>query len=50
MLLHDTFDYSAREHPQIDFAIQGARRVRHAEAQALANRIANALGRGTPAA
>jgi len=43
MLLHDTFDYSAREHPDVEFATQGTRRVSYAEAQALANRIANAL-------
>jgi len=43
MLLHDTFDYSAREYPDEEFAIQGARRVSYAEAQALANQIANAL-------
>ena len=43
MLLHDTFDYSAREHPDVEFATQGRRRVSYAEAQALANRIANAL-------
>ena len=43
MLLHDTFDYSAREHPDLEFATQGTRRVSYAEAQALANRIANAL-------
>jgi len=43
MLLHDTFDYSAREHPTAEFAVQGVRIVSYAEAQALANRIANAL-------
>ncbi len=43
MLLHDTFDYSAREHPNAEFAIQGSRIVSYAEAQALANQIANAL-------
>lgn len=47
MLLHDTFDYSAREHPDAEFAVQGSRSVTYAEARALANRIANALvGRG----
>ena len=43
MLLHDTFDYSAREHPEAEFATHGARRVSYAEAQAIANRIGNAL-------
>ena len=43
MLLHDTLEYSAREHPNVDFAIQGARHLRYGEAQALANRLANAL-------
>jgi acyl-CoA synthetase (AMP-forming)/AMP-acid ligase II len=43
MLLHDIFDWQAREHPDQDFAIQGARRISYPEAQALANRIANAL-------
>ena len=43
MLLHDTFDYSAREHPTGEFAVQGVRSVSYAEAQALANQIANAL-------
>jgi acyl-CoA synthetase (AMP-forming)/AMP-acid ligase II len=43
MRLHDTLDYRAREHPQRDFAIHGARRVSYAEAQRLANRIANAF-------
>jgi fatty-acyl-CoA synthase len=43
MLLHDTFDWRAREHPQLDFAIQDGRRVSYAEAQALVNRIANGL-------
>jgi acyl-CoA synthetase (AMP-forming)/AMP-acid ligase II len=43
MLLHDTFDYSAREHPTGEFAVQGVRSISYAEAQALANRIANAL-------
>jgi acyl-CoA synthetase (AMP-forming)/AMP-acid ligase II len=43
MLLHDTFDYSARENPEVAFAIQGGRSVSYREAQALANRMANAL-------
>jgi acyl-CoA synthetase (AMP-forming)/AMP-acid ligase II len=43
MLLHDTFDYSAREFPDGEFATHGARTVTYAEAQALANRTANAL-------
>jgi acyl-CoA synthetase (AMP-forming)/AMP-acid ligase II len=43
MLLHDTFDYSAREYAHLDFAVDGARRVTYAEARALVHRIANAL-------
>jgi acyl-CoA synthetase (AMP-forming)/AMP-acid ligase II len=43
MLLHGSFDYSARENLTAEFAVQGTRRVSYAEAQALANRIANAL-------
>jgi acyl-CoA synthetase (AMP-forming)/AMP-acid ligase II len=43
MLLHDTFDYSARENPGVEFAIQGARSLSYRDAQALANRMANAL-------
>jgi acyl-CoA synthetase (AMP-forming)/AMP-acid ligase II len=43
MLLHDTFDYSAREHAAAEFAAEGARSITYAEAQDLANRMANAL-------
>ena len=43
MLLHDTLDYRAREHPAEEFAIHGARRISYAQALVLANRIANAL-------
>jgi acyl-CoA synthetase (AMP-forming)/AMP-acid ligase II len=43
MLLHDTLDFSAREHPHEEFAVHGARRVTYAEAQSLANRIAHGL-------
>jgi acyl-CoA synthetase (AMP-forming)/AMP-acid ligase II len=43
MLLHDTLDYRAREHPGADFAIHGARRLSYAEARAQIHRIANAL-------
>jgi len=43
MLLHETFDYSAREHADSDFAIHGARRLTYAEARAEIHRIANAL-------
>jgi acyl-CoA synthetase (AMP-forming)/AMP-acid ligase II len=43
MLLHDPFDWNARENPDAEFAVQGARRVTYREAQAFANRIANAL-------
>lgn len=43
MRLHDTFDYSAREYPQHDFAVMDGRRVSYAEARAEVNRTANAL-------
>jgi acyl-CoA synthetase (AMP-forming)/AMP-acid ligase II len=43
MLLHDTFDYTARENADVAFAIQGGRSVSYREAQRLANRMANAL-------
>jgi acyl-CoA synthetase (AMP-forming)/AMP-acid ligase II len=43
MLLHDTFDYSAREHPEVAFAIQGGRSLSYRDAQAQVNRLANAL-------
>lgn len=43
MLLHETFDYSAREHAASDFAIHGARRLTYAEARAEIHRIAHAL-------
>jgi acyl-CoA synthetase (AMP-forming)/AMP-acid ligase II len=43
MLLHDTFDYSARENPDVPFAIQAGRSLSYREAEALANRMANAL-------
>ncbi len=41
--LHDSLDYRAREHADIDFAIQGERHLSYAEAAAQANRLANAL-------
>jgi acyl-CoA synthetase (AMP-forming)/AMP-acid ligase II len=43
MLLHDSFDYSARENPDVAFAVHGPRSITYREAQALANRMANAL-------
>jgi acyl-CoA synthetase (AMP-forming)/AMP-acid ligase II len=43
MLLHDTFDYSAREHPEVAFAVFGGRSLPYRDAQAQVNRMANAL-------
>jgi acyl-CoA synthetase (AMP-forming)/AMP-acid ligase II len=43
MRLHDTLDYSAREHPSTDFAVFRGRHVSYREAAATANRMANAL-------
>ncbi|MGH2602882.1 MAG: AMP-binding protein, partial [Dehalococcoidia bacterium] len=43
MRIHDFLDYQAREHPDIPFAIQADRCVTYREAQAEANRLANAL-------
>jgi acyl-CoA synthetase (AMP-forming)/AMP-acid ligase II len=43
MRLHDFLDYRAREHPDIDFAVLGDRRMTYAEADAEANRLANAF-------
>jgi acyl-CoA synthetase (AMP-forming)/AMP-acid ligase II len=43
MLLHDTLDYSARENPDVAFAVQAGRSVAYRDALALANRMANAL-------
>jgi acyl-CoA synthetase (AMP-forming)/AMP-acid ligase II len=43
MRVHDYLDYHAREHPEIDFAVQGNRRVTYREAVAEANRVANAF-------
>jgi fatty-acyl-CoA synthase len=43
MRLHDYFDYQAREHPDLDFAILGDRHVTYAEALGEVNRLANAL-------
>lgn len=41
--LHDSLDYRAREHADVDFAIQGERHLSYADAAAQANRLANAL-------
>ena len=43
MLLHDFFDFYAREYPDSDFAVQGDRRIRYGEARDQVNRLANAL-------
>src|SRR3989304_2600101 len=43
MRVHDYLDYHAREHPEIDFAVQGNRRVPYREAVAGAKRAANAF-------
>jgi acyl-CoA synthetase (AMP-forming)/AMP-acid ligase II len=41
----DYLDYHAREHPELDFAVQGNRRVSYREAVAEANRVANTFTR-----
>ncbi len=41
MLVHDYLDYHAREHPDLDCAVQGSRRITYREAVAEANRVAN---------
>jgi acyl-CoA synthetase (AMP-forming)/AMP-acid ligase II len=43
LLLHDPFDWNARETPDAEFAVHGERRITYREAQTFANRIANAL-------
>lgn len=43
MRLHDFLDYWAREQPNGEFAVQGGRCLTYAQAQATANRLANAL-------
>jgi fatty-acyl-CoA synthase len=43
MRLHDTLEYSAREHPDAEFAVFRDRRMTYREAVAAANRMANAL-------
>jgi acyl-CoA synthetase (AMP-forming)/AMP-acid ligase II len=43
MRLHDYLDRQAAELPDYDFAVQGQRRMSYREAQAEANRLANAL-------
>src|SRR3990170_3137785 len=43
MRLFDHFDYHAREMPDAEFAVFGARRMSWGEARDEANRIANAL-------
>lgn len=41
--LHDFLDYHGRERPEVEFAVQGERRMRYGEALAEANRLAHAL-------
>src|SRR5215468_9556180 len=43
MRLHDYLEFRARTSPELEFAVDGPRRLRYAEAEALANRIARAL-------
>lgn len=43
MRLHDCLEYHAREHPDTDFAVLGERRISYREANAEANRLANAF-------
>jgi acyl-CoA synthetase (AMP-forming)/AMP-acid ligase II len=43
MRLHDYLDYHARETPEVEFAVQGERRLTYAEARHETNRLANAL-------
>jgi acyl-CoA synthetase (AMP-forming)/AMP-acid ligase II len=43
MRLHDTLEYSAREHPDADFAVFRGRSVTYRDAVTMTNRIANAL-------
>ena len=43
MRLHDYLEFHAREHPDLDFAVMGDRRLTYAEADVRANQIANAF-------
>jgi len=43
MRLHDYLEYRARTSPELEFAVDGPRRLLYGEADALANRIARAL-------
>jgi acyl-CoA synthetase (AMP-forming)/AMP-acid ligase II len=43
MRLHDTLEYQARARPDAEFAVMGGRRLAYGEADAAANRLANAL-------
>ena len=43
MRLHDYLDYRGREHPEVDFAIEGGRRLSYGEAVARSDRMARAL-------
>ena len=43
MRLHDTLEYQARARPDAEFAVMGGCRLAYGEADAAANRLANAL-------
>lgn len=43
MRLHDVLDYQAREHPDLDFAVQEGRRISYREARSETRRMARAL-------
>jgi fumarate hydratase subunit beta len=43
MRLHDYIDFHAREHPEVEFAVQGDRHITYKEALAEVNRLANAF-------
>src|SRR5215471_4222656 len=43
MRLHDLLEHRARASPELEFAVDGSRRLLYGEADAQANRIAHAL-------
>lgn len=43
MRLHDILDYRAREHTDLEFAVQGDRKITYGDARTEINRLANAL-------
>ena len=43
MKLHDYFDYRAREHGDLEFAVEGDRTITYREAAVEVNKLANAL-------